>query len=132
MAAILNKEKKTKSRDDLVGFDSNSSDSDVEEPEKPAEKENIVVELPEENTEPVCEIEDAEERKESEAKPDLNKSEVKPTPADELLHQKKTYTKAVWVPVSRKQEIQEARLKLPILAEEQIIMEVKACRIPRF
>lgn len=33
---------------------------------------------------------------------------------------------AIFVPVNRKSEIQEARLKLPVIAEEQAIMEAIA------
>lgn len=35
----------------------------------------------------------------------------------------KVHTPAVFIPVNRKPEIQAARLKLPVVAEEQVIVE---------
>ena len=35
----------------------------------------------------------------------------------------KIHTPAVFIPVNRKSEIQVARLKLPVVAEEQVIVE---------
>jgi len=35
----------------------------------------------------------------------------------------KVHTSAVFIPVNRKPEIQAARLKLPVVAEEQVIVE---------
>lgn len=36
----------------------------------------------------------------------------------------KIHTPAVFIPVNRKSEIQAARLKLPVVAEEQVIVEM--------
>lgn len=36
----------------------------------------------------------------------------------------KVHTPAVFIPVNRKPEIQAARLKLPVVAEEQVIVEM--------
>ncbi|XP_021268162.1 probable ATP-dependent RNA helicase DHX37 isoform X2 [Numida meleagris] len=44
-------------------------------------------------------------------------------PTAPAVSSKPSYKPAVFVPVDRSPEIQEARLKLPILAEEQVIME---------
>uniref|UniRef100_A0A667XVX1 Activating signal cointegrator 1 complex subunit 3 n=1 Tax=Myripristis murdjan TaxID=586833 RepID=A0A667XVX1_9TELE len=53
---------------------------------------------------------------------------VKVEPSEKISDQKKVPVKkpsqpAVFIPVDRLPEIQEARLKLPVLAEEQVIME---------
>lgn len=47
-------------------------------------------------------------------------------PREKVLEQKvvpKVRTPAVFVPLNRKPEIQAARLKLPVSAEEQVIVE---------
>ncbi|XP_059683552.1 probable ATP-dependent RNA helicase DHX37 [Gavia stellata] len=74
-----------------------SSDSDLNPAEKPEEgvKKAVADQQPAVPTAPVCQTAS-------------NKPSCKP---------------AVFIPVDRSPEIQEARLKLPILAEEQVIME---------
>uniref|UniRef100_A0A8C3PDY9 DEAH-box helicase 37 n=1 Tax=Chrysemys picta bellii TaxID=8478 RepID=A0A8C3PDY9_CHRPI len=54
----------------------------------------------------------------------LNSDQALPsTPALQKAFHKPSSKPAVFIPVDRSPEIQEARLKLPILAEEQVIME---------
>ncbi|XP_032647089.1 putative ATP-dependent RNA helicase DHX37 isoform X2 [Chelonoidis abingdonii] len=54
----------------------------------------------------------------------LNSDQALPsTPALQKAFNKPSSKPAVFIPVDRSPEIQEARLKLPILAEEQVIME---------
>ncbi|XP_059379339.1 probable ATP-dependent RNA helicase DHX37 [Carassius carassius] len=82
--------------------DAEASDSSEEEEEKTAE-EKPTEELIEKETDV------KEEKKDKEVKEETQKKEdCKP---------------AVFIPVDRLPEIQEARLRLPILAEEQVIME---------
>lgn len=113
LAAILEKEKRTKTRDDLVAFDSSASS------ESEAEDVNSI-------PEPTPFVEVKEEPEAVEVIPQTQEvAEVKPDIQEipkEVL--KISNKKAVWVPVDRKPDIQEGRLKLPILAEEQSIMEV--------
>ncbi|MCJ8735079.1 hypothetical protein PDJAM_G00242710 [Pangasius djambal] len=49
--------------------------------------------------------------------------EVKQEDEKTVVHKKNDCQPAVFIPVDRLPEIQEARLKLPVLAEEQVIME---------
>lgn len=49
--------------------------------------------------------------------------EAKPLPSKEQPSKAPSSEPAIFIPVDRTPEIQEARLKLPILAEEQVIME---------
>uniref|UniRef100_A0A8C3T3F3 DEAH-box helicase 37 n=1 Tax=Chelydra serpentina TaxID=8475 RepID=A0A8C3T3F3_CHESE len=54
----------------------------------------------------------------------LNSDQALPSmPAHQKTFHKPSSKPAVFIPVDRSSEIQEARLKLPILAEEQVIME---------
>jgi len=122
-AAIILKNN-TKSRDDLVGFDS-SSDSDVDDDNsevREAEKiEEIVEDIKVESIPSVSTIEVVPIPPASNA---VVERDIKSTISnDQSANQPRR--KAVWVPVERKPDIQEARLKLPILAEEQAIMEVR-------
>ncbi|XP_057688100.1 probable ATP-dependent RNA helicase DHX37 [Corythoichthys intestinalis] len=93
-----------------------SSDDDSDEQEEEVSEVNQHTEISEckEKSSPCEEIKETvntEQQKDEEAKKTKsNTSYTKPQPA-------------VFVPVDRSPEIQESRLKLPVLAEEQVIME---------
>jgi len=52
-----------------------------------------------------------------------NKQESKQSVEIQQQNVSKIHTPAVFIPVNRKSEIQAARLKLPVVAEEQVIVE---------
>ncbi|XP_050302420.1 probable ATP-dependent RNA helicase kurz [Anthonomus grandis grandis] len=113
-------DKKVRSNDpNIVGFESDVSDEDTSEEEQEEDVQNADVQL---NAEPPQEEVPEEENKEqkevilNEEKPEI--IEIK----DEVVKLEKR--PAVYVDVIRNEEIQAARMKLPILAEEQQIMEV--------
>uniref|UniRef100_W5KFF5 Activating signal cointegrator 1 complex subunit 3 n=1 Tax=Astyanax mexicanus TaxID=7994 RepID=W5KFF5_ASTMX len=90
-----------------------SSEDEMDEEEDGSEKETLaekVEEQKEEEKQTV--VEQKEEKKESNEKK-----------SKQALHKKGECKPAVFIPVDRLPEIQEARLKLPVLAEEQVIME---------
>ncbi|CAD5118331.1 DgyrCDS7044 [Dimorphilus gyrociliatus] len=100
----------------------------IEESESEEDKvEEFTLMQPEEN-EKAKDDDDKEETNESE-----NEEEIKQDESEELKKEEKPVetsekltaenTKAVFVPCQRNEEIQEARLKLPILGEEQVVME---------
>uniref|UniRef100_A0A8C2FPJ1 Activating signal cointegrator 1 complex subunit 3 n=1 Tax=Cyprinus carpio TaxID=7962 RepID=A0A8C2FPJ1_CYPCA len=86
--------------------DGEGSDSSEEEEEKPPE---------EKPTEEPRLLREEARQKETDVKKDED--------VREETHKKEDCKPAVFIPVDRLPEIQEARLRLPILAEEQVIME---------
>uniref|UniRef100_A0A8C1NIE1 Activating signal cointegrator 1 complex subunit 3 n=1 Tax=Cyprinus carpio TaxID=7962 RepID=A0A8C1NIE1_CYPCA len=86
--------------------DGEGSDSSEEEEEKPPE---------EKPTEEPRLLREEARQKETDVKKDED--------VREGTHKKEDCKPAVFIPVDRLPEIQEARLRLPILAEEQVIME---------
>ncbi|XP_074037700.1 putative ATP-dependent RNA helicase kurz [Leptinotarsa decemlineata] len=121
---LLATEDKVKNDDpNIVGFQSSGSEAsdsetevpdDIEEPTAPAIKEDANCET--ETDEKVRDVILVEKEKEV---PIEVKDDKKVSPNNEELPRKP----AVFVDVLRSEEIQRARLKLPILAEEQQIME---------
>ncbi|MCI4380964.1 hypothetical protein PGIGA_G00246080 [Pangasianodon gigas] len=63
------------------------------------------------------------QEEEAETKAVEVKKEEKKEDEKTVMHKKNDCQPAVFIPVDRLPEIQEARLKLPVLAEEQVIME---------
>uniref|UniRef100_A0A8C5S7I6 DEAH-box helicase 37 n=1 Tax=Laticauda laticaudata TaxID=8630 RepID=A0A8C5S7I6_LATLA len=95
-------------------------EEEKEEEEEDSEKEEQVGKaLPEVSTTTTTEIEST---KVSKSPPSLPKELDKPS-GQRNTTSKTTSEPAVFVPVDRSPEIQEARLKLPILGEEQVVME---------
>ncbi|XP_016375950.1 putative ATP-dependent RNA helicase DHX37 isoform X1 [Sinocyclocheilus rhinocerous] len=84
--------------------DDEGSDSSEEEEDKPTEEPQL--------------LREEAKQKETDVKEEKNDKDVK-----EEMHKKEDCKPAVFIPVDRLPEIQEARLRLPILAEEQVIME---------
>lgn len=139
--------KKTKEYDrnnpNIVGFSSSSdSDSDSEDGVK---RPKLDIDIKKENTEysvaqetsKKSETSDVEETKECEVQRETNELrdvkeqtqetvESKPSVSVEEIQKRETVERkpSVFVEVHRSEEIQMARLKLPILAEEQQIMEL--------
>lgn len=122
--ALMEKDEPEKSSDpNIVGFDSSSSESS---------NESEVEDVPEEiKTETIEEVADSDKKSEQAAnfnenvpleKNDVTEN-VKQTVWPVKVKEEVVRKPAVYVPVDRKPSIQKARLKLPILAEEQQIME---------
>uniref|UniRef100_A0A665X7U3 Activating signal cointegrator 1 complex subunit 3 n=1 Tax=Echeneis naucrates TaxID=173247 RepID=A0A665X7U3_ECHNA len=101
-----------------------SSDDDDEEEEEENEEVNKSTEMGEakETKSPSQETEDKQRDKEEELKTKQDGESEKKV-SDQKVQSKKPSEPAVFIPVDRLPEIQEARLKLPVLAEEQVIME---------
>ncbi|XP_063930148.1 probable ATP-dependent RNA helicase kurz [Zophobas morio] len=118
---LLEEETKTETINDpnVVGFESSDSGNDSDSEPEPPQKEKPELppkaepekKEPQNDTKPkeIKEPQNDTKPKDPEPKPVKKKPEAKP---------------AVYVDVIRDEEIQKARLKLPILAEEQQIMEV--------
>ncbi|XP_070689634.1 probable ATP-dependent RNA helicase DHX37 [Pempheris klunzingeri] len=111
-------EQKAEESSDL---DTSSDDGDEEE-EKDEEVNDTTVSESKETTSPSQDAEVNQEVKE-EHKTEQGGQNEKRISAQETDLNKKPSQPAVFVPVDRSPEIQEARLKLPVLAEEQVIME---------
>uniref|UniRef100_A0A4W6BZ55 Activating signal cointegrator 1 complex subunit 3 n=1 Tax=Lates calcarifer TaxID=8187 RepID=A0A4W6BZ55_LATCA len=65
----------------------------------------------------------AEEMKEEQQKTERDGQSEAKVGEQQQIQNKKLSQPAIFIPVDRSPEIQEARLKLPVLAEEQVIME---------
>ncbi|XP_030624373.1 putative ATP-dependent RNA helicase DHX37 isoform X3 [Chanos chanos] len=108
-----------------AGQDTDQSDSSSEEEEE-EEEENALEEESMEKTEPAAETEEkqAEGKEEGGQREEEGKEEKKEKDGKEEKGPVSSKAQpAVFIPVDRLPDIQEARLKLPILAEEQVIME---------
>ncbi|XP_075954925.1 putative ATP-dependent RNA helicase DHX37 [Anarhichas minor] len=97
-----------------------SSDLDTSSDEEKEDEE--VNETTEVTTPPCQETGDKQEVKEEQPKTEQDGQNEK-TSDQEKVDTKTPPQPAVFIPVDRSAEIQEARLKLPVLAEEQVIME---------
>ncbi|XP_076585956.1 putative ATP-dependent RNA helicase DHX37 [Chaetodon auriga] len=103
-----------------------SSDVDTSSDEDEGEEDKQVNETTEmceskETTSP-CQ-EDKQEAKEEQLRTEQDGLNEKKTSDQEKVQNKTPSQPAIFIPVDRSPEIQEARLKLPVLAEEQVIME---------
>ncbi|XP_022051791.2 probable ATP-dependent RNA helicase DHX37 [Acanthochromis polyacanthus] len=103
-----------------------------EEEQKAEESSDLDTSSDEEEDENVMNTTEARVPKETDAKEEVTKeqkaTEQKEQKEKKISEQEKVQNKApsqpaVFIPVDRSPEIQEARLKLPVLAEEQVIME---------
>ncbi|XP_073675155.1 probable ATP-dependent RNA helicase DHX37 [Garra rufa] len=101
--------------------------ADEEEEKEESEKSSEEDESSEEEEEKTPEEKPTEEpqmlKEEATQKETDVKEEKKDEDVKEKTHKEEDCKPAVFIPVDRLPEIQEARLKLPILAEEQVIME---------
>ncbi|KFV77266.1 putative ATP-dependent RNA helicase DHX37, partial [Dryobates pubescens] len=102
-----------------------SSDSELEPEEEPSSSEEEVEEQKQEiEKSSASDLNSAEKPEEGVKKAVANQQPAGPSvPLCQAASNKPPCKPAVFVPVDRSPEIQEARLKLPILAEEQVIME---------
>ncbi|XP_074525588.1 putative ATP-dependent RNA helicase DHX37 [Halichoeres trimaculatus] len=96
-----------------------SSDEDTEEEQISQMMESESKETPE----PYVETDDKQEVKEEQPKTELDEQKREKILAQEKTQNKTPMQPTIFVPVDRAADIQEARLKLPVLAEEQVIME---------
>ncbi|XP_029296342.1 putative ATP-dependent RNA helicase DHX37 [Cottoperca gobio] len=102
-----------------------SSDLDTSsEEEEEEEEDDEVNETTERTVSPCQETEDKQEGKEKQQNTEQDgQNEEKKISDQEKVENKTPSQPAVFIPVDRLPKIQEARLKLPVLAEEQVIME---------
>ncbi|CAJ1069147.1 probable ATP-dependent RNA helicase DHX37 [Xyrichtys novacula] len=120
-----NRKRKWKDEEDeeeeQKGEESSDLDTSSDEDEDIDEEVNgTAVGESKETSDPPEKAEDKQEEKEEQHKPDPEGQNEKKISAPE----NKTLSQpAIFIPVDRTPEIQEARLKLPVLAEEQVIME---------
>ncbi|XP_041856183.1 probable ATP-dependent RNA helicase DHX37 [Melanotaenia boesemani] len=101
-----------------------SSDLDISEEEEEEDEVNNITEMVEskEAKLPCQDTKTAQEVK-PEQKDALQEEKKEKVSDHEKIQNKKLSEPAVFIPVNRSPKIQEARLKLPVLAEEQVIME---------
>ncbi|XP_072538060.1 probable ATP-dependent RNA helicase DHX37 [Salminus brasiliensis] len=104
------------SEEEMSGASDSSSEDEEDEAAEVSEKETLA----EKEEEKLKEQEEKQKVVEliEEEKKEADKGESKTA-----VHKKEECQPAVFIPVDRLPEIQEARLKLPVLAEEQVIME---------
>ncbi|KYQ50329.1 putative ATP-dependent RNA helicase kurz [Trachymyrmex zeteki] len=133
--AILNNIKQDEAKLDpnIVGFESsdssNEDDSDNEEENEEHVPDNTASNVvPNERTE-INEKESGtnlikDVDKETTSTKSNNERESKQSMKVQQQNVPKIHTPAVFIPVNRKSEIQAARLKLPVVAEEQVIVEM--------
>ncbi|XP_033474385.2 putative ATP-dependent RNA helicase DHX37 [Epinephelus lanceolatus] len=95
-----------------------SSDEDEDEDEEDKEVNETT-----EKTAAPCQEMDKQEVKEEQHKTEQGGQNEKKISVPEKVENKMPSQPAIFIPVDRSPEIQEARLKLPVLAEEQVIME---------
>ncbi|NXX47164.1 DHX37 helicase, partial [Tricholaema leucomelas] len=101
-----------------------SSDSEMEPEEEPSSSEEEEEQKQEIEKSSASDLSSAEKPEEGVKKAVANQQPAAPSvPVCQTTSNKPPCKPAVFVPVDRSPEIQEARLKLPILAEEQVIME---------
>lgn len=97
---------------------SEEEDSSLSEPSSEEEADDVEVVVGDKITEKAAPAVQEVETKVVEVKEEERKDDEKTS-----VQKKKVCQPAVFIPVDRLPEIQEARLKLPVLAEEQVIME---------
>uniref|UniRef100_A0A671TJ59 RNA helicase n=1 Tax=Sparus aurata TaxID=8175 RepID=A0A671TJ59_SPAAU len=98
-------------------------EEDEEEEQKEEESKNQTTETSDSEKTLSLSQEDKRDVKEEQQKTEEDEQKEKKTSDQEKDQKKKLSQPAVFIPVDRSPEIQEARLKLPVLAEEQVIME---------
>ncbi|XP_073724216.1 probable ATP-dependent RNA helicase DHX37 [Misgurnus anguillicaudatus] len=113
-----NRKRRRDDDDDDEEEKAETSDSDSEGSDSDEEEEQITEEEPSEKNSST--VKEDEQQKEMEVQV---KEEKKHKVTKEIHHNEEDSKPAVFIPVDRLPEIQEARLRLPILAEEQVIME---------
>ncbi|XP_035514714.1 probable ATP-dependent RNA helicase DHX37 [Morone saxatilis] len=101
--------------------DVDTSSDEEEEEDKEANESTEINER--EETPSSCQEDKQEVKEEQHKKEQDGQNEKKNISDQEKIQNEKPSQPAVFVPVDRSPEIQEARLKLPVLAEEQVIME---------
>uniref|UniRef100_A0A3B4TAA8 RNA helicase n=1 Tax=Seriola dumerili TaxID=41447 RepID=A0A3B4TAA8_SERDU len=100
-----------------------SSDDDDEEEEDEEVNQTTEMDEVKETTSPTQETEDKQGVKEEQRKTKQDGQSEKKVLDQQKVQDKKPSQPAIFIPVDRLPEIQDARLKLPVLAEEQVIME---------
>uniref|UniRef100_A0A8C4E3H3 RNA helicase n=1 Tax=Dicentrarchus labrax TaxID=13489 RepID=A0A8C4E3H3_DICLA len=123
-----NRKRKWKDEEDEEEEQKAEESSDVDTSSDEEEEEDIeaneTTEMNECKETPSSCQEDKQEVKEEQHKKEQDgQNEKKNISEQEKIQNKNLSEPAVFVPVDRSPEIQEARLKLPVLAEEQVIME---------
>ncbi|KAI8116639.1 putative ATP-dependent RNA helicase kurz [Lucilia cuprina] len=103
----------------IVGMEEDDDDETTDEEEEEKEKEEVNQDPKEE----VNEIKETIKEEQQQEKP-ITSKKLEETPKKETPKSLAPARPTVYVPVVRDPEIQAARLKLPILAEEQQVMEV--------
>ncbi|XP_037536203.1 probable ATP-dependent RNA helicase DHX37 [Nematolebias whitei] len=116
------KEEEEDNEEQKEGESSDEDTSSGEEEEEEKEVNNTTEASGSKETSPPC------KEKDTTGKHEQPEQMVTDEQEEKILDQKKVVNKtpaepAVFIPVDRSPEIQEARLKLPVLAEEQVIME---------
>uniref|UniRef100_A0A4W6BZ35 Activating signal cointegrator 1 complex subunit 3 n=1 Tax=Lates calcarifer TaxID=8187 RepID=A0A4W6BZ35_LATCA len=112
-------EQKAEESSDL---DTSSDDEEEEEEDKDVNKTTEMGEA-KETTAPSQETEEKQGVKEEQQKTERDGQSEAKVGEQQQIQNKKLSQPAIFIPVDRSPEIQEARLKLPVLAEEQVIME---------
>lgn len=110
-------EMKEATSEDSSDLDTSSDEEEVENREMEAKEDR----KPEESA-PPCQDKEKEKTKKAGEKPEEKKKKEEESAATQSFS-KVSSQPAIFIPVDRLPEIQEARLKLPVLAEEQVIME---------
>ncbi|XP_034548008.1 probable ATP-dependent RNA helicase DHX37 [Notolabrus celidotus] len=108
-------EEEEQKAEEISDTDTSSDESDEEEQNQTMESESKETPDPSQETENKQEVKDEQLKTEA--------GEQKKTSAEEKVQNKTPSQPAIFVPVDRAPDIQEARLKLPVLGEEQVIME---------
>ncbi|XP_030272481.1 putative ATP-dependent RNA helicase DHX37 [Sparus aurata] len=103
--------------------DLDTSSEDDDDDEQMDKEENQTTETSDSEKTLSLSQEDKRDVKEEQQKTEEDEQKEKKTSDQEKDQKKKLSQPAVFIPVDRSPEIQEARLKLPVLAEEQVIME---------
>ncbi|XP_024130840.1 probable ATP-dependent RNA helicase DHX37 isoform X2 [Oryzias melastigma] len=98
-------------------------EEEEDEQEKAEESSDLDTSSEEEDEDEVKDTTETSEPKETNPPCQETKPTQEVTAEKKIPEDKKLSEPAVFVPVDRSPEVQEARLKLPILAEEQVIME---------
>ncbi|XP_028271001.1 putative ATP-dependent RNA helicase DHX37 [Parambassis ranga] len=100
-----------------------SSDLDTSSDEEEEEEEENEMSEPKQTPSSCQETENTQEVKEDKKTSEQVKQNEKMTSDQDKVKKREPAEPAIFIPVDRSPEIQEARLKLPVLAEEQVIME---------
>ncbi|XP_020499535.2 probable ATP-dependent RNA helicase DHX37 [Labrus bergylta] len=121
-----NRKRKWKEDDDEEEEQKAEESSDLDtssDDDSDAGDEETTVSESKKTSDPSQEMEDKRDAKEEQNKAKQGEQNEKKMSGQEKVQNKTPSQPAIFVPVDRTPEIQEARLKLPVLAEEQVIME---------